>query len=60
MADRVLPDANVLHSRTLRDWLLMLMLEPTVELFTLFYTEDILAEVVTTIRRRRPDLSGGR
>lgn len=55
---RVLADANVLHSRTLRDWALMLNVETKGELFTMSYTEDILAETIATIRRRHVNLDG--
>lgn len=55
---RVLADANVLHSRTLRDWALMLNVETKGELFTMHYTEDILAETIATIRRRHVNLDG--
>lgn len=58
MVTRVLADANVLHSRTLRDWLLLLALESRGSTFTLHYTEDILAETIATIRRGRVDLDG--
>lgn len=54
-------DANVLYSRTLRDWLWLLMIEfgkpggpnriePRV-------SEDVLAELVYRIRRDNPHLS---
>jgi predicted nucleic acid-binding protein len=55
---RVLPDANVLHSRTLRDWLFMLGIEGSGEMFNLYYTVDILAETINTIRRQNPNIDG--
>lgn len=55
---RVLPDSNVLHSRTIRDWILLIALHPG-ELFHVYYSEDIIAETIATIRRRNPALDGG-
>ncbi len=59
MTTRVLVDANVLHPRTLRDWLLMLKLQTGTQMFTLASTEDILAETIHSIRRRYPHMAGG-
>jgi hypothetical protein len=56
MALRVLPDANVLYSRTLRDWLLLLDL--TGAPFMLCWTEDVLAEVMYRLRRAHPRWDG--
>ncbi|GAA1019504.1 MULTISPECIES: hypothetical protein [Amycolatopsis] len=58
MPTRVLPDANVLHARTLRDWLLLLKDTGNASMFHVFYTEDILAETIQSIRRRNPGLTG--
>ncbi|WP_134728473.1 hypothetical protein [Amycolatopsis nivea] len=58
MPTRVLPDANVLHARTLRDWLLLLKDTGNASMFHVFYTEDILAETIQSIRRRNSGLSG--
>lgn len=55
----VLVDANVLSSRILRDWLLQLCLTTGGRMFEVKWTEDIMAEVVRSIRRRKPDISGG-
>lgn len=55
----VLVDANVLVSRTLRDWLLQLCLVTNGDMFEVKWTEDIMAEVIHTIRRRNPDIHGG-
>lgn len=60
MTTRVLVDANVLYSRTLRDWLLMLQIESKGGLFTVYWTEDILAEVMYHLRREHPEWPGGR
>lgn len=59
MAVRVLYDANVLFSRTVRDWLLMLQLETGGRVFVGCWTEDILAEVVHGLRRADGRRSGG-
>lgn len=58
-ATRVLPDANVLFPRTLRDWLLLLRNYTSGEMFQLYYTEDIIAEAIARIRDRKPELDGG-
>lgn len=50
-------DANVLFSRTLRDWLSLLYLNNDT-LFSVFWTEDILAETIYRTRRKHPDWSG--
>ncbi|WP_439694428.1 PIN domain-containing protein [Curtobacterium sp. SP.BCo] len=58
MLQRVFVDANVLCSRTLRDWICLLRLR-TDGMFQLHTTEDVLAETVRTLRRRHPELPGG-
>lgn len=55
---RVLVDANVLYSRTLRDWMLLLRLEAD-GMYVVLTTEDILTEVLYHFRRRRPHADGG-
>lgn len=60
MATRALVDANVLYSRTLRDWLLMIQVESSGGLYELAWTEDILAEAITRIRANNPNFDGGR
>jgi len=57
MSTRVLVDANVLYSRTLRDWLALLYLESD-SLFSVYWTEDILAETMYHLRRDHPDWPG--
>lgn len=59
MAQRILPDANVLFSRTIRDWLFLLQASGGTELYSLFWTEDISAEVISKLRERYPELPGG-
>ncbi|GHD07558.1 PIN domain-containing protein [Zhihengliuella salsuginis] len=56
---KVLVDANVLYSRTLRDWIALLSTSPAGELFACRWTEDIMAEAIHAIRKARPDLTGG-
>lgn len=58
MAAGVLVDANILFSRTLRDWLFLLKLRSQGSIFRVYATEDIVAEVVYRTRRKKPDLSG--
>lgn len=54
---RVLADATILFSRTLRDWLLLVHLDGGP--IRVHYTEDILAETVYRLRREHPRWSGG-
>lgn len=49
---RVLPDANVLYSRTLRDWLFLL--RNASGMYTVQTTEDIICEVGVATRRKHP------
>lgn len=58
MAIGVLVDANVLYSRTLRDWLFLIKLRSQGGLYTVHATEDILAEVLYRCRRAKPDAPG--
>lgn len=57
---RVFLDANVLYSRTLRDWLGLLYTIPDIPPFHVRWTEDVLAEVIYHLRRRHPEWSGSR
>lgn len=50
----MLVDANVLFSRTLRDWLFLLRNETEGGMFTVYATEDILAETLYRMRRKYP------
>ncbi|GMA33183.1 PIN domain-containing protein [Litorihabitans aurantiacus] len=59
MVTKVLVDANVLFSRTLRDWVILLELETSARMFKVHWTEDILAEVVYRTRRKHPTIPGG-
>lgn len=55
---RVLTDANVLYSRTLRDWIFLLNLTTENQLFRVTYTVDILSETIRSLRRNT-GLDGG-
>jgi hypothetical protein len=60
---RILPDANVLVSRTARDWILLIQRgDPrnVNDMFFLYYTVDTLAETINTIRNANPDLDGAK
>lgn len=57
MALKVLLDSNVLYSRALKDWILLLSMEA--RMFTVHTTEDILAEVISNMRAKNVDLPGG-
>lgn len=54
----VFVDANVLYSRTLRDWLFMLRLETAGGMFALFSSEDSLTEALYHLRKNHPDKPG--
>lgn len=58
MITRVLPDANVLFPRTIRDWLLMLANAAGQGAYTVAYTEDILSETIYSLRRKHSHLTG--
>ena len=58
MGERVFVDANVLFSRTLRDWLFLLKLRSGGRMFTLGSTEDVLAETVARLRDKWHDMPG--
>ncbi|MGW4477554.1 PIN domain-containing protein [Rhodococcus triatomae] len=51
---RVLVDANILLSRTLRDWLALLYLHSAAGVFEVLWTDDIMAEVRYHLRKRFP------
>lgn len=56
-APLVFLDANILYSRTLRDWISLLALEGDCAVFDLRYSEDVLAEWMYRLRRKRPEHS---
>ncbi|QWW19510.1 PIN domain-containing protein [Schaalia sp. 19OD2882] len=55
----VLVDANIWFSRTLRDWVCLLATDPRSSLFTVLWTDDILAEVLSNLRKKNPNWNGG-
>jgi hypothetical protein len=59
-ATRVFVDANVLYSRTLRDWLMLLQLRSGGEIYSVYWSEDVLAEAIYRLRRSHPDWDGGK
>lgn len=59
MAVRVLVDANVLFSRTIRDWLFLLKLETGGRMFTVATSEDVISEAISKYRDKHPNLPGG-
>ena len=58
MPSGVIVDADVLYSRTLRDWLFLLRNETAGGMFRLYATVDIVAEVVARYRDRNPMVNG--
>jgi len=56
----VFVDANVWYSRTLRDWLGMLYTTPENAPFVVYWTEDVLAELLYHLRREHADWDGRR
>lgn len=58
LIQRVFVDANVLYSRSLRDWLFLLRSE-TEGMFQIHTTEDVLAETEYRLRRNNPTMAGG-
>ncbi len=54
---QVLPDANVLYSRTLRDWLCAVAALPGHPVMRIRWTEDILAETLYHLRKSAPHAS---
>ncbi|NUT48139.1 MAG: PIN domain-containing protein [Saccharothrix sp.] len=57
---RVFVDANVLYSRTLRDWLALLQLRSSGDVYTVYWTEDVLAETIYRLRRSHPEWNGAK
>lgn len=54
----VFVDANVIYSRTLRDWLFMLRAQTSGDIFTLASSWDVLAEAASRLRDSYPAASG--
>lgn len=57
MPQRVFVDANVLYSKTLMDWLFLLRIENE-GMFQVYSTEDVLAEVLASMRKHQPNAPG--
>lgn len=55
--DLVFVDANVLHSRTLRDWMLLLSMHG--KSIAVVSSQDCIIEALASIRERNPHLDGG-
>lgn len=56
----VFVDANVLYSKTLRDWLGLLYTDDVVASFQVFWSEDVMAEAIYHLRKQHPDWDGGK
>ncbi|WP_205915403.1 PIN domain-containing protein, partial [Prescottella equi] len=52
----VLVDANILYSRTLRDWLALLYLDASSDMFEVKWTDDIMVEFQYNLRKKNPFL----
>lgn len=58
MPQRVFVDANVLFSRTLRDWLFLLRVESQGDLFHIHTTWDVITETGARLRDKHSHASG--
>ncbi|EMY35213.1 hypothetical protein D477_005591 [Arthrobacter crystallopoietes BAB-32] len=56
-ATRIFLDANVLFSRTLRDWFSLISLNAGIEGISLHWSEDVMSEYQYHIRRKHPGWS---
>lgn len=56
----VFMDANVWFSRTLRDWIAMLYVTPASPPYDVRWSEDVLAEVLHSLRRQHAEWPGER
>jgi hypothetical protein len=56
---RVFVDADVLFSRTLRDWLFLIKLESGGGMYTVSASLDVIAEATARYRDRHPSAPGG-
>jgi hypothetical protein len=59
MVTRVFVDADVLFSRTLRDWLFLTKLESGGGMYTVATSLDVMAEATARYRDRHPTAPGG-
>lgn len=57
MTQRVLVDANILYQKTTMDWMFLLR-DENAGMFQLYATEDIIAEVVANMRKKKPRAPG--
>jgi len=55
---RVFTDANILYSRTLRNWVFMLRLNSGNGMFQLHCTRDVITETMYSLRRKNPMFKG--
>lgn len=55
---RVFVDANVLYSRTIRDWVFLLRLTGTGGIFQLHSTQDVITEAMYHLRKKSPLMKG--
>lgn len=60
MVQRVFPDANVLFSRTQRDWIFLLQGDQNSQLYSMHWAEDVSAEVISNLRKKNPLASGAK
>lgn len=51
---KVLVDANIFYSRTLRDWVGLMALRSGPALFDVRWTEDVIAETLYHLRKKHP------
>jgi len=58
MVTRVFVDADVLFSRTLRDWLFLIKLSSGGGMYTLSTSMDVIAESISRYRDRKPTAPG--
>lgn len=58
MTALVLPDSNILFSRTLRDWTFLLSRNTRQVIYTVHTTPDIIAETIAKIRDKNPLIGG--
>jgi predicted nucleic acid-binding protein len=59
MTQRVFVDANVLYSRTLRDWLFLLRVESNGGMFQIHTSWDVINEAGDKLRNAHPEWPGG-
>lgn len=60
IAHSVFVDANVHFSRACRDWIGLLCTHPADPVFHVYWTEDVVAEVIAHLREKNPQWDGRR